>query len=337
LAWLKDWTYRNPFALYRASGAVVDYQLKINIGESSGVTGVDVNCGGLVSSNFNDLRFTNSSGHECLSYWVDGITGTTPNQKAVVWVKFDSIGVSDTTFYMYYGNKNAPAYSSGQNTFIFFEDFNSYTAGVLNGQGGWSGYTQFAVQETVKYEGSKALYLNNTIVNIDKTIGMLFPDYWTMPYIFVEWKGMSTAGAYYVASVEMFERSFKKMGGCFYGSFGPAVYVNISTWYCDLSLTTTYNVWHDFRISVESSTHYYFYYDGVWTYSGSSMLFNLGAYTPFFDTLRLNQGQTGASSYWDRIFIGHYRVPNPVFSSWGAQETQIQGSLPFLIRPTGSW
>ncbi|MFA5324089.1 MAG: DUF2341 domain-containing protein [Smithella sp.] len=123
MAWLDGYNYRKSVTLSRASGAVSNYQMKLLLGESSGATGEDVDCGGLCLSNFNDLRFTAADGETLLDYWIESITGTTPNQLATVWIEFDSIGVSATTFYMYYGNAAAPSVSSGADTFIVFDDF----------------------------------------------------------------------------------------------------------------------------------------------------------------------------------------------------------------------
>lgn len=120
---LAGWDYRKEFTATRESGSVTDYQVKILVGESSGATGEDVDCGGHVLSTFNDLRFTKADGTTLLPYWIESITGTTPNQLATVWVKLDSVGTSATTFYMYYGKSDASAYSSGADTFIFFDDF----------------------------------------------------------------------------------------------------------------------------------------------------------------------------------------------------------------------
>jgi YD repeat-containing protein len=121
--WLQGWTYRKAVTLSRASGAVTNYQMKLLVGESSGASGENVDCNGHIQANFNDLRFTTSDETTLLNYWIESITGTTPNQLATVWIKFDSIGTSDTTFYMYYGKADATAYSNGDNTFIFFDHF----------------------------------------------------------------------------------------------------------------------------------------------------------------------------------------------------------------------
>lgn len=125
MGWLTGWTYRKNITLSRASGAVTDYQMKLLVGESSGATGEDVDCGGLCKTDFTDLRFTTSDGTTLLDYWIESITGTTPNQLATVWIKFDSIGTAATTFFMYYGNSAASSVSSGTNTFVFFDHFDS--------------------------------------------------------------------------------------------------------------------------------------------------------------------------------------------------------------------
>ena len=77
MGWLSGWTYRKSITLSRASGAVSNYQMQLLVGESSGATGEDVDCGGNCLSTFNDLRFTTSDGETLLDYWIESISGTT--------------------------------------------------------------------------------------------------------------------------------------------------------------------------------------------------------------------------------------------------------------------
>ena len=70
MAWLSNYSYRKSITLSRASGAVTNYQMKLLVGESSGATGEDVDCGGLCLSTFNDIRFTKSDGTTLLDYWI---------------------------------------------------------------------------------------------------------------------------------------------------------------------------------------------------------------------------------------------------------------------------
>jgi len=127
LAWFNsNWTYRKSITLSRASGTVTNYQMKLLVGESAGATGEDVDCGGHVLPSFDDLRFTAADGITLLDYWIESISGTTPNQLATVWIEFDSIGTGATTFYMYYGNSGAMPYSNISDTFLFGDDFEGW-------------------------------------------------------------------------------------------------------------------------------------------------------------------------------------------------------------------
>ena len=120
MAWLTGYLYRKAIVIaHTADGAQTNYQLKLLVGESSGASGEDIDCGAKCLTTFNDLRFTNLAGTN-LDYWIESITGATPNQLATVWIEVDSIAAhpNDTTIYMYYGNAGASAGSNGANTFI---------------------------------------------------------------------------------------------------------------------------------------------------------------------------------------------------------------------------
>ncbi|MCD6229175.1 MAG: DUF2341 domain-containing protein, partial [Candidatus Diapherotrites archaeon] len=65
---------------------------------------------------YSDLRFTDDSDTQELSYWLEN------DNKA--WVKVPSIPAnSSTDIHMYYGNPTAESVSSGSGTFEFFDDF----------------------------------------------------------------------------------------------------------------------------------------------------------------------------------------------------------------------
>jgi len=59
---------------------------------------------------------------------------------------------------MYYGNAGAGTESNGTATFEFFDDFEDYTLGDLDGQGGWySTGNTLNVIESISYEGTKSI------------------------------------------------------------------------------------------------------------------------------------------------------------------------------------
>jgi len=73
-----------------------------------------------MQTDFDDLRFTNSSGKE-LDYWIES---KTDSSSANVWVELDSLPASQTILiYMYYKNSGASAGSNIGNTFDFGDDF----------------------------------------------------------------------------------------------------------------------------------------------------------------------------------------------------------------------
>jgi len=141
MAWVSGWSYRKQATVTNASA---DYQTKILVGASSGASGEEVDCGWNCKSDFSDLRFTGSDGTTLLDYWIENITGTTPNQLATVWVQNDA--TPSTTCYMYYGKADATAVSNGANTFIKFDDFEwaNNDDPISNSGGGitWTQYSQ---------------------------------------------------------------------------------------------------------------------------------------------------------------------------------------------------
>lgn len=122
-AWYDNsWSYRKSHIINSATGAGTDYQIKLTVHYGSGTDSADeVYLGGKGNADFSDLRFTSSDGETLLPYWIQS---KTDSDNAVVWVKIsDDISSSSATIYVYYGNSSATSASNGENTFIFFDDF----------------------------------------------------------------------------------------------------------------------------------------------------------------------------------------------------------------------
>ncbi len=153
MAWLTGWTYRKAIVIAHSDdGEQADYQIKLLVGESSGASGEQVDCAAHVLSSFNDLRFTTSDGETPCPYWIESITGSTPNQLATVWVKV-SVAVDDTTIYMYYGKADASSESSGADTFIAFDDFERGSDGDMVG-GSWGTVTNVEIDTGIFWPGA---------------------------------------------------------------------------------------------------------------------------------------------------------------------------------------
>ncbi len=74
-----------------------------------------------MQTDFEDLRFTDSSGTTTIPYWIES---STASATSTVWVKLSSIPASGSAnIYMYYGNSGAADGGDGANTFKGFDDF----------------------------------------------------------------------------------------------------------------------------------------------------------------------------------------------------------------------
>ncbi|MFX0016634.1 MAG: DUF2341 domain-containing protein [Candidatus Hermodarchaeota archaeon] len=91
-----------------------DYQIKVNLNPNN----FDYS---LANFDGRDLRFYDIYTNP-LSYWIETWN---PTGVSMIWVKIPSPGTS--SLYMYYGNPSASSESDGDDTFIFFDDFEGST------------------------------------------------------------------------------------------------------------------------------------------------------------------------------------------------------------------
>lgn len=121
----------SAIALSNSGGGSWQYYKEITVSENSGSTLTAYQAlVQLSSSNFPtsarsdgaDIRFTDASNNE-LSYWIE--SWDYAGRSAKIWVKAPSIPASAaTTIRMYYGNPSASSSSSGDATFLLFDDMN---------------------------------------------------------------------------------------------------------------------------------------------------------------------------------------------------------------------
>lgn len=115
--WDSGWDKRKLITVSNSGSALTDYQVNVTVVHETDM-----------QSDFDDLRFTNSTG-TLLDYWIEDFTASTT---ASVWIEVDSIGATgDTSVFMYYGNSGASAASNGDNTMVFFEDMDTTPSGTL--------------------------------------------------------------------------------------------------------------------------------------------------------------------------------------------------------------
>ncbi len=308
MAWLSGWGYRKSVTLSRASGAVTNYQMKLLVGESSGATGEDVDCGGKCLASFNDLRFTSTDGTTLLDYWIESISGATPNQLATIWIEFDSIGTSSTTFFMYYGKLDASAASSGANTFIFFDDFERGVDEDAIG-GDWTDVGGTAKIDTAQaWNGTRSGRLYNTSgiwktltpsENISIAVRARKGDAEGCTFRF-EWSSTKRVPVKWEAGDEY------------------VYYIPAATW-ISLGVSASHSSWHKFEFNNFNGTA--FTYD-VWlddTQIGNDLAMQ--------DATELSAGQlwlygrtAGEYSWYDTVYVRNWRATGPAWGTWSAEE-----------------
>lgn len=318
-SWLSGWTYRKSVTVSRPSGAVTNYPMKILVGESSGATGEDVDLGGNCNSDFSDLRFTNAGG-DLLDYWIESVTGTTPNQLATVWVEFDSIGTSGTTFYMYYGNAGASDAASGANTFTVFDDFERGSDGDTIG-GSWTETTAHVhISTDHAYGGTRcARWVGATGTNPSAKIAAAHSD--NIAYRMRFWKEATAGGTLYWQhddGSELIDVGLGVAGGIeikyYDGSwFGTGDNLSNGAW----NLVEVRNInWTAGTFDI--------YLNDVLALSGCTT-FTYGASAVDEIVLTISAYVTGEDAYIDDLIVRHFRATEPAISGYGAEETESAG------------
>jgi len=145
--WNESWLNRKPINFNVSSGSTSsNYQVLLNITYISGM-----------NTNFSDLRFVNySNNSKELDYWIESKSdGNWTN----VWVEIDSpINTSNQSLaWMYYGNPSASTKSNGTNTFVFFDDFDSFDTNK------WTSTGSCSISSSQLTITTGAVYTDNTI------------------------------------------------------------------------------------------------------------------------------------------------------------------------------
>ncbi len=124
---LTGFKYRKPLYISGADKELFNYQVRLKIGrvesDSEEVPSADLYCDEKVMTDFSDIRFTATDKETLLSYYIDKIRGSDPEQVATVYVRVPQIPVDGLSIYVYYDNPGALSLSDGEAVFDFFDDF----------------------------------------------------------------------------------------------------------------------------------------------------------------------------------------------------------------------
>ncbi|UCD15472.1 MAG: DUF2341 domain-containing protein [Candidatus Omnitrophota bacterium] len=121
--YLSECKYRKKIEISNTSASLVNYQMKLAMGESAVVEEADFHCQGEIGADFRDVRFTAADGQTLLPHYIEEVTGRRPRRLAKVWVKIPHIPAGGISIYVYYGNRDAEDLSNPDQVFDFCDEF----------------------------------------------------------------------------------------------------------------------------------------------------------------------------------------------------------------------
>jgi len=114
--WETNWSYKRSVNIEYSGDDLTDYQVVFEVDTDSLIDA------GKMQSDCDDIRILNSSEATSteLNYWIEDNSCNSSSTR--IWTKVPSI-TGNKTIYMYYGNASSTAMSSGNDTFVYFNDF----------------------------------------------------------------------------------------------------------------------------------------------------------------------------------------------------------------------
>ena len=317
--WLTGYDYRKEHIITGStSGALTDYQVKFKVYRTVGTdSGDTVYLGSKVDSTFKDIRFTSGDMVTTLNYWIESSNSTS----ATIWVKVPSIPASPstTTVYLYYKNIDATSVSNGENTFDFFDDFESTSINSSK----WGHYTSGTATTTVSNSvatfttGSSGAYnyirSNNAVAHIPTNRAIRAKaktahfNQSSSPY-YPEYMYLIGGAGIYSSLFFSYDSSYGKYFASNNGS-GWILSGQISGW--------SANTWHTYELRRNGSSSLIKTVDDANMQTATSGIFSNNSY------IAIQIGGTGASSgcsqSYDWVLIRKYSSSEPSHLSWGAE------------------
>lgn len=305
--WDDDWSYRKGLSITSTDEST--YIIDITVHRSSGTdSGGNVYVGTDCESDYDDIRFTtNGSSPSVLDYWIE----SSDSSSADIWVEFTGLD-STSYFYMYYGYSSASAVSNGDNTFLFFDDFND---GSLNTykwtkcyEWGYWTYTEEDGYGKLEDTDDRCALYSDT--NFDDEVAMYarvkFDDFRGLGFIELDTANGNKpnfSGDLACIATEPSERSDIEDEGT-----GDTT-----------AISFTEDTWQVVTIAWDSGSHVRISVDGSIKETDYSNLPDGTPGIPIY--LYTYDGDADPELWVDYIFVKHYDFTNGVtFGSWGYRE-----------------
>jgi hypothetical protein len=303
---LAGFKYRKKHIINAATGAGTLYQVKVTVHYASGVDSAgDVYLGGKCRTDFGDVRWCSSDGRTQLDYWIES---KTDGDNAVFWVEVaDDLSTNPATIYIYYGKADATTTSNGDNTFLFFDDFNvdlskwtvvSGTWTISNGELVSATTDDDQIRSADTYGNFADIRIRSKYRNIQNDVFYLCMARWSGSGDFYGYQAETNVGA-----TEYWMDMWKRVGGS-WTELGTHAVVSDSG-----------NHIMEFLLSGSSLKGLR---DGVQTHSVTDTTFTSGK-------VGIRRGDTATTPFYvDWFFVSKYVDPEPTHGSWGRLERRTR-------------
>jgi len=264
---------------------------------------------------------------------------------AVFWVEVaDDLSSSNVTIYVYYGKSDATTTSNGVNTFVFFDDFESYADGSdINNQGGWITKTVGSGGEAkvrVK-NGRKHLHLSSSASSAPHATAVIHPastsnsGYAIRLYEYADDWNEAFSMAFSDDTVTSEGNVNNGYEAIWWGWAGATSKIRkwsggTSTDLASISDSDANNVYHILEFTWFGSSLKAFR-DGTSKMSASDTTYTSRTY------IHLDEW-SGSSRYTDWVLVRKFVDPEPSHGSWGSEETSGQTyTVDTTFQTTPTW
>jgi len=311
LTWLSGFGFRKGHTVTGAAEAGTNYQVTLTVHYGTAAdAGGDVYLDDKCRTDFEDIRFTDAGGAAELDYWMAEMVDS---DHAVFWVEVSADLGSDQDIHVYYGKADASTTSSGENTFLFFDDASgTYADNWTTVQGGASYGT---------VGGRQAIYLSSSTTNIrtatfqyDGPMAIEADLYATALITAIQYYQDSTP-----ATNERYHARLDVRGGEKEGILRDGAFTGSQT---DVFGST--NTWISCLITRDQNADHKWYAGGA---LGDTRLAD-STYTSGYLALNHHNSGTGGA---DDVRVRKFVSPEPGHGAWNAEETD-----PSSANDTGS-
>jgi hypothetical protein len=330
--------YRKQITIFGVSGEEGNYAVKLLVAESDGASSgsYDFHLEGNATSfpsgegQSGDIGFVASDETTLLSFWVEEVTGTTPNRVATIWIKvIDSLDVN-RNIYCYYGATSYENLSDIKNTFVQADDFNDSSLDLTQWQwiretsGSWdegvtkSGWFWLETTQTRLREGEAGapiLFSKNSIPDRDYEVIVDIdaddiPDRWAQANIII------------YQNDENYVRIARSLEGAPYHRLYTYKMINDSQEY--ETILSSSQDWNKLKITKEGTTYNCYGWNTttlVWDLVKSWTSVSLSPIYVGITSCVRGTGYPDDNKYYNNFRCRKYSSNEPSFLSAGAEES----------------